>query len=380
MAQRPGINATHQTANLSRLERFWLVAGSLSLLLFFSVKLNHAIYFVPSIDDAWMATVAKNLANGYGWSSSFGRIFPFDGDITTGPSVLLPLAAAIKLFGNLTWLPRVFSLLWNCGLLAVFLCVIRPLLSRIHFLRLLVVLPLLLSCSNWHLWLGSLGDIPAFLYLAIGSACLARSTLSTSHARTGATLAGLSFGLATLAKLVAIIPAACTLVVFFILFRQQWRNLAMALPLFLLPQLAWYLYQTLSISTLPLELQQLIAAKSRYIFLSTGSGIDRLLLAWKHQQLMTHLWNNSLSNLNFYQNVTDNLLRPIPYFFYVFCVFVVGLFITCTACILRPARHTPYAIRIIKNNACCWLSQPQPSPTWAGQLFLVPPTWGVFLL
>lgn len=60
---------------------------------------------VNSADDAYFASIAKNVAFGVGYgTTATGQGFkPFDPEIGTGPTVILPVALAIMIFGNKWW-------------------------------------------------------------------------------------------------------------------------------------------------------------------------------------------------------------------------------------------------------------------------------------
>ncbi len=81
----------------------WFFASS--LLIAFDKSLQH--------DDAMFATIPKNFLNGYGWATSYGEKIPFNPDISTGPSLLLPAALMITAFGNEPWIPAITGALTN---------------------------------------------------------------------------------------------------------------------------------------------------------------------------------------------------------------------------------------------------------------------------
>lgn len=161
-------------------------------------------------DDEAMATIAKNLAFGYGYTVSVSfsgepGLFPFDwGTLSTGPTLILPAAFFISIFGNEPWVP---------GLTTVFeITVIFGLLALIHFRRsstflaslymLLFGLLLFAFTGPWFVnWYALLGEMPA------GLLCVLGGTLWLGRPRdpiiTG--ISALCFGLAVLAKMVALL-------------------------------------------------------------------------------------------------------------------------------------------------------------------------------
>jgi hypothetical protein len=314
-------SSSHWTGILPRL------AALLSCLTFFILQLNHALYLSPLTDDAWMASVAKNFAFGYGWSTSIGRIMPFDADITTGPALLLPLAAAINLLGNAIWLPRLFSLLWNSFLLGLLLWRLRTMMPADTFRRYLILLPLLYGGIHWQLWIFPLGDVTAFLYTALGAVLVAQGVSCQKDHLLYAGALSLSF--ACLSKTVALVPAIITLTILpaallWLGSGQNWQQLLsnwlkIALP-FALPLLAWQWYQHQALAALPEIQRQLIEAKLDYNFAHSGSGLAGMQLAWRENGLLSHIIATTLGNFQRYTDITGNLLNPLPFFFPLFCL------------------------------------------------------------
>ena len=69
-------------------------------------------------DDAFFATVAKNLVNGNGFSAVFfDQDYKFHYGISSGPSLILPAAAMIFIFGNHYWVPELTAVLMIWSLL-----------------------------------------------------------------------------------------------------------------------------------------------------------------------------------------------------------------------------------------------------------------------
>src|SRR5260370_41367738 len=81
-------------------------------------------------DDAHNANVAKNLAFGSGYSTSYHEIVPFDPYASTGPVVLLPSAAFVRLFGYRYWVPTFSIVVCIWVTQALVLCLLRSYLAR----------------------------------------------------------------------------------------------------------------------------------------------------------------------------------------------------------------------------------------------------------
>lgn len=190
-----------------------LAAATLALF----VVLNLAMVMnrgVCCADDAYAATVAKNLAWGFGYSVSISflnpadfTLKPFDVSITTGPALILPVSGAIRILGNRFWVPGVVQItIWTVLLVAVW----RALgsvasRSRVAIVGVLFVLVgYAVSPYHFEQWNAMLGEVPAALAVLLGVTIWAAHPRSSRHLFIGATLCSL----AVLTKLVAAIYAA----------------------------------------------------------------------------------------------------------------------------------------------------------------------------
>lgn len=161
-------------------------------------------------DDSTNALVAKNLAFGKGYVNSI----PFDGSsglkyfdpqISTGPTLNVPAAALILIFGNLPWVPGFTTASIS---LLMLLAVTFVLAKRIGIYRACAYL-LLLLCLLYNLtavlhfeqWYSLLGEVPAALFCLLGAAVLAREP----DRRLNMALCGALYGLAALTKLLAVL-------------------------------------------------------------------------------------------------------------------------------------------------------------------------------
>ncbi len=176
------------TPHLRRLGwRSWtLVGAALFCAALFALNL-FAHLFSQSLccaDDAFIAVAAKNLATGHGYTASYrplqnGETSPrrFDPLISTGPVLVFPAAALIRLWGNRFWVP---------GLVVVAACLL--LLGRVFWylraatqavgpqgvgrLGLAVICALaalnLAFLRHYEHWYALLGEVPALLLLALG--------------------------------------------------------------------------------------------------------------------------------------------------------------------------------------------------------------------
>jgi hypothetical protein len=170
-------------------------------------------------DDAFIASVAKNLANGRGYSATFfDKTYPFHFGISTGPVIVLPAAAMMLAFGNQYWVPGVtiVGIIWTL-LIGIFfaspVCVGRERRWQFCFLALLYCF--IASYVNfgadsgdmlglWHLMMG---DIPAVLCVILAALLLYSPVFNCRLLFAG----GLALGAAALCKLSTLLAAAILL-------------------------------------------------------------------------------------------------------------------------------------------------------------------------
>lgn len=168
----------------------------LLLVLFAWKHIRYTIVSTVQFDDAFIANVAKNLAEGHGYSASYYGLHPFHLEITTGPTVVLPAAALIRLLGNHYWVPTLAYTL----IVAVALIELLAMLSRRLGAREFGTAAFLIAYGLFAFGaqeIGLLGELPAALLTAIAALLLTRGDEWREAA------AGFLLGLAMLAKAVA---------------------------------------------------------------------------------------------------------------------------------------------------------------------------------
>jgi hypothetical protein len=164
-------------------------------------------------DDAYFAHVAKNLALGYGYASSVQleddayRLKPFDPQVGSGPTLILPAAAAIEALGNRYWVPGVTHLLMEAALFGALFAMLR---RRVDGNALAAAALALFGVAyattvfSAELWSALLGEVPAALLVAVAVICWAIDP----EDRRRLALASLLISLAALAKLLALLHVA----------------------------------------------------------------------------------------------------------------------------------------------------------------------------
>lgn len=186
----------------------------ISILIFVCfVTINLGMVFSSGVccgDDAYFAVVAKNLANGLGYSSSFYgstsyTLQPFDTGISTGPTIILPASLIIKLFGNTYWAPGLTIVaIWSTLLIMIGKLIFKQVPSHINFLAMVLVFFFYcLTFFPYHFehWYSLLGEVPSALFIILG--ILVYFDKSTKG---NLLLTGLLFSLAVQSKQIALLP------------------------------------------------------------------------------------------------------------------------------------------------------------------------------
>lgn len=205
------------------LERL-LGAVGLALFALFSVYvLTDALVMPLAYDDPYNASVAKNIAQGLGYGTSYGGFEPYNPDISTGPTLILPLAALIRIVGNTAWAPGLCVAAINLSLLAMIIYNARTHVGASFGLLACAAIPLLAIFSeHGDAWSAFLGDVVAGEFIVLG--ILTAPFEISSEATHGPDViaqslcAGLFIGLGVLTKFIAVVAAAVFLAVFAIHF------------------------------------------------------------------------------------------------------------------------------------------------------------------
>ncbi|MDA8240189.1 MAG: hypothetical protein M0Z67_07435 [Nitrospiraceae bacterium] len=181
-----------------------------------------ALIFVFSLgigcgDDAWHAVIAKNLADGLGYTSTIqtGRdayvALRFDPLVGTGPTVIIPASLVIRLVGNTFWAPGISHvLLWVSLFVSIGLLVRRYQagfgLSFATFSFL--YLSYALMTYHYEQWYALLGEVPAALLIILSVLIYFENNSKSTRL-----LSGVAMSLAVLAKFVSIFAFSTFLLV-----------------------------------------------------------------------------------------------------------------------------------------------------------------------
>lgn len=200
---------------LTRLLPFLLLV---CVLLFAAGTLLRAGFLDYSDDDTGLmrdhfitAIVAKNLVGGHGWSTSGYETFPLNPEaLTIGPTVVLPLAGAIAVFGNTLAVPGLAMATLTLTLLLVLVWQSRRYWPDTSQYALFMLPALALFAALYpHAWYRAIGEIPATLLLTCAALLIARSLRDNPYLdwKTALT-AGLLAGLAATSKQLALLACA----------------------------------------------------------------------------------------------------------------------------------------------------------------------------
>jgi hypothetical protein len=266
-----------------------VVTSVLFLILNLLAARNSAIEY----DEAYQASVAKNLGLGFGYVTSYKTFVPFNPDTTTGPGLLLPMAVLIRLLGNQYWVPGATNALISFAIFgSLFILLPNAIdwksLSKEGRLAAVFSTPLFLSLCLGAGIIGffsvGLGETGAAGFVLLGQLALAFATVHKDKLTTQILTAagGLFLGLSLWFKLIVLLQVVPTLVVF---------------PLIMFWQNNWIRgIQSFLLSAIPCALPSLafclIAGTSlNYwdqvnVFVNKGSGLNHLYLSFSDQVVL----------------------------------------------------------------------------------------------
>lgn len=258
------------------------------------LQIHNTINSCPMYDDAYNATVAKSLAFGKGYATfRYGNKKMFNPEITTGPTLILPCAGLIKIFGNKYWVPNMTAAAVNTLLLIVLVYLFRKIIaSQLSYKYFAVVyLWLILSVCYNNTYYSLLGETTAFLLLAIAIA----AACSEGEKKTIDYLAGLLMGFALLTKVLAAIGIVAYFAVASIYWmKRREKKLARKIVIIVLGVatvlLAFRIYQAVSIGNIT-DWKEVIH-EERKLFINVGSGIKIMKSNMPFSQLLIKMKQN----------------------------------------------------------------------------------------
>lgn len=172
---------------------------ALLMLGFLFFQINKIATASVSYDDGYNASVAKNLALGHGYATSYNTIKKFNKDVTTGPTLIMPTALFIKVFGNGYWVPNFVASFIIIIMLFVVLWMPSKLgLSSINFRSYCLLVLLFIICylfkNEEHLWFALYGEVPSSFFAITATMLLfSPNTKSVWHILIAGLFAGAAF-------------------------------------------------------------------------------------------------------------------------------------------------------------------------------------------
>jgi hypothetical protein len=172
-------------------------------------------------DDARLAVIAKSLASGLGYATTFSAedaeeiahpilFHPFTG---SGPTLIVPCAIVFKIFGKNEMLPGLTAIFIWGGILTLVLARISRRINGLSFLLgVSVMCAAFLAIFSFHFeqWYAFLGEIVAAALLILAHWIISNERFSDRSSF----LCGLAVGCAIQAKLLAALPATGIILVF----------------------------------------------------------------------------------------------------------------------------------------------------------------------
>lgn len=320
-----------------------------------------------SYDDSYNATVASNFAAGAGWITDYHAPVPFNSTITTGPSLLLPAAALIKVFGPQLWVPGLTNAV--AMLLVVLLCGVllrRAIPDDERFLGIVALSLFFLALYEHIIWTQLIGD--GFSAVTLIAALLLFARASQEHSNwSPAFFAGILFAAALLSKLYAAIAIAGILFAFSVRIMmagasragsipQALKTVGVALAGALVLLAPWQLYKYSVLSELSTELQLKRALFDEMFFRNFGSGIGALSRA---DGLFAHV--AAVSQKSF--NGLVNYLQIGTWWGTYFALCLIALPFIVGAGLLFWRRLNTYALTVLLLSAGA-------SAHWAWYIFI----------
>jgi len=300
-------------------------------------------------DDAYFASVAKNLAMGVGYATAYHKPETFDPGITTGPLLILPAALLIKIFGNGYWVPGLVTVLFNIGSLLVLFFLCRRTIENPEELWRTVVITLSLlavftlsSHFTRRLWFMFLGEMPGALLTVIGIVFLYSAEPSCRRSFFGGALLGL--GVLTKTVMLLALAAVCVLIPFSLCRQRAWRTKLAVLLLIAAgaaaPLFAFDVYKLVHVGSIG----NLIELKQReYLFFKTGgSGLNLIASNDRLPGLVDNIKQNAPCIMQYLRTKWQNGLLL------VLCL------ASLTLVLIRPPRHTREWLGVIL--ICCFLA------------------------
>lgn len=196
----------------NRLTNYSLYIAFIAFFIFFFIIVYSHVFSsqLGTADDAAIALAARNMAEGNGFATSihfdgFNEIESFSRGITTGPTLVLPAALLIAIFGNTPWVPGFLVATVCLILLLLIIYIIRKqtnLMLALIFSSLLILFFYNITAGRYFSsWYVLIGEMPAALLGILGVLIFSVSP----YKRQTIIYACFLFGLAFMTKMLALL-------------------------------------------------------------------------------------------------------------------------------------------------------------------------------
>jgi hypothetical protein len=271
----------------------------------------------PSADDAMFMSVPKNWLNGYGWATSYSEKIPFNPDFTAGPTLLLPAAILLTIFGNQLWVPGITGAIVNLALIAACLWQIRKHNTSSNLTSLAFLLICILVKGEYINTLIGYYTCALLFFLAALTGFNQQYKLISR-----ATIISLCTAAGMLTKPLAA-PAFLFIAIFFMYWEvtktETTREKIISITCLLVPAIivlgGWTLSKSIALSSYSEEYKISWEAYKKEFFLNHGSGIKTLM---DSDEKTSHIMQNARKNINFIEEDLRtyhfyNPLTDVPY-------------------------------------------------------------------
>lgn len=177
-------------------------------------------------DDGWFAVIAKSLASGIGYATTFASHYDvaqpqlFNPHTGTGPALIVPCALVLRMFGISDVIPGLTAVaLWG-GVISIVLWRLSRRVSGVSFVSSVSLFCLSIAATfsyTFEHWYAFLGEATAGALLLLGHWIAAME----KNSRSSALLAGLALGLAVQAKQMAVFASFGALLIAAV---RYWRS------------------------------------------------------------------------------------------------------------------------------------------------------------
>jgi len=285
---------------------FYIVIILFLIIFVISFMLLQNLYY--DYDESFNLQIPKNLVEKGQYATYYNLEYHlFDPAITTGPSVLIPIAIFFKIFGT-NYLVSRFVMLCFFILMCLFLYIV----SREFFGRKAAYLSLIfviLIPGSLTIGLRALGEIPAVLYLLIGIYFLCVYEKQNDKKIILLFFSGVFFAFSVLAKLLFFI-VLFPIVLYIIFQKERWKTKVTLPASFLSTLFIWEAYQ---IGALGTDKYMDLKVKTYYVLTTHGAST----------KVVTEILMSKIYFLGNIFGVRIELLLAIVAIFAVFCIFLL---------------------------------------------------------